>query len=134
MENMGKVLENIFKHIIRDDLQMIITVAIVVVVLFLMWLIMRAPRLWYWKTKDKVNALKSIENRLDHIEGKGEIYRIDNSKPIPCKEIDDIQDIAIKIKDENIDLLKPKLNENEKFVGKSGKIYTRKELEAKIKK
>jgi signal-transduction protein with cAMP-binding, CBS, and nucleotidyltransferase domain len=113
---------------------MIITVAIVVVVLFLMWLIMRAPRLWYWKTKDKVNALKSIENRLDHIEGKGEIYRIDNSKPIPCKEIDDIQDIAIKIKDENIDLLKPKLNENEKFVGKSGKIYTRKELEAKIKK
>jgi hypothetical protein len=58
MENMGKVLENIFKHIMRDDLQMIITVAIVVVALFLMWLIMRAPRLWYWKTKDKVNALK----------------------------------------------------------------------------
>jgi hypothetical protein len=95
---------------------------------------MRAPRLWYWKIKDKNDVLKSIEERLDHIEGKGEIKSSDSPKTIPLKEFEDNHEIEIKIKDENIDLQKPKLNENEKFVGKSGKIYTRKELEAKIKK
>lgn len=134
MENMGSILENIFKHIMKNDLQMIIAIAIIVFVLFLVWLIMRVPRLWYWKIKDKDDSLKSIEERLDYIEGKGVMKSSESPKTIPLKEFEDNHEIEIKIKDENIDLQKPKLNENEKFIGKSGKIYTRKELEAKIKK
>lgn len=133
MENMGKVLENIFKHILRNDLQMIIAVAIIIVVIFLLWLIMRAPRLWYWKTKDRINVLKSIEERLDYIENKGEHDNREFVKVIPKEESDDIQNMKIQPKEEDNDLTKTKFAENEKFVGKSGKIYTRQDLESKIK-
>jgi hypothetical protein len=134
MENMAKILDNILNNIIKNDLQMIIAVAIIVVVLFLMWLIMRGPRLWYWKIKDKDDILKGIEERLDHIEGKVESSKSGAINVIHLEEIDDVQDKSIKLKEEDIDLKKNKFAENEKFVGKSGKIYTRKDLEAKIKK
>ena len=139
MENMGKIFENILKHILKDDLQMIIAIAIIVVVLLLLWLIMRAPRLWYWKTKDKVNALKKIEDRLNQMEGKVDINKINidhNGKKIDLEkpeEINEIREIKEALKEQENDLPKTKFAENEKFVGKSGKIYTRKDLEDKIK-
>jgi hypothetical protein len=136
MEDMGKIFENILKHMLQDDLQMIIAIAIIIFVLFMLWLIMRAPRLWYWKTKDKVNALKKIEDRLNQMEGKVDINKIyidHGSKKINLEKIEEIKEIKEALKEQENDMPKNKFEENEKFVGKSGKIYTRKDLEDKIK-
>ena len=70
MANLNSYFENLYNSITEHDIELLVLVAIVVVVLFILWLLMRSTRLWYWKINDKASLLKSLDQRLANIEDK----------------------------------------------------------------
>ena len=54
--------------ILTEDLELVVSIAVIIVALVLVWLLLRGPRLWYWKVNQKSGTLKKIDSRLKHVE------------------------------------------------------------------
>ena len=162
MQDSSNLQFDLFGNIIKYDMEMIIVVAMIIVVLFVVWLILRAPRLWYWKISHRAEKLKEIEERLEMIQEKiGEVEVLaenlpredissnkitigETEEPIGAKRVnEEVNQISNEVKaqvettqknEEKIDVENKKIIQDEQYIGKSGKVYTRKDLEAKIKK
>ena len=106
-------------------------VAVLLVLLFLLWLVLRKTRLWYWKKDEEIDTLKSIDTHLKNMEEKlsAEFIRIADkaeTTPEPQNEESDQSDQE----------LQPEMTpeeENQTVVGRSGKVYTETELELLIR-
>lgn len=109
---------------------MLILLAALLALLFILWLLFRKLRLWYWKTNIQVDTLKSIDVRLHNVEekltrspvmvvGKAEDITPEQEERSPSPET--AQEEA---EGEDAGLT---------AVGKSGRIYTEAELELQIR-
>lgn len=109
---------------------MLILLAAFLVLLFILWLIFRKLRLWYWKTNIQIDTLKSIDVRLHHVEeklttgpvmvvGKAEDITPEQdgnpSSPETVQEEAEPDDVGLTV------------------VGRSGRVYTEAELELQIR-
>ncbi len=65
--------------ILTEDLVLVISIAVIIVALILGWLLLRGPRLWYWKVNQKAGILKKIDSRLKHVENYLNIDSINNA-------------------------------------------------------
>ncbi|MEI8216067.1 MAG: hypothetical protein WCF96_03105 [Eubacteriales bacterium] len=152
MQDSGNLQFDLFGNIIKYDMEMIIVVAMIIVILFFVWLILRAPRLWYWKISHRTEKLKEIEDRLEMIQEKigevevlaenialedipsNKIHVLADEEPIEITHVNaKINQIPIE-EDNQISNEDKAIIQDEQYIGKSGKVYTRKDLEAKIKK
>ncbi len=43
-------------------------IAVVTLAIFIIWLLLREMRLWYWKINNLMKMLKKIEKRINHLE------------------------------------------------------------------
>ena len=108
----------------------LILLAAFLVLFFILWLIFRKLRLWYWKTNIQIDTLKSIDVRLHNVEeklttssvmiaGKGEDNTPEHGEeplsPETVQEMAETEDIGLTA------------------VGKSGRVYTEAELELQIR-
>ena len=164
MQDSSNLQFDLFGNIIKYDLEMIIVVALIIVVVFLVWLILRVPRLWYWKISQRTEKLKEIEARLEmireRIEEVVEEAEADNlpsknlamsgipivtaKEPIDMKHIkaednqvsNEVKDKPVETQDNinKVEIEDKIIIQDEQYIGKSGKVYSRKDLEAKIKK
>jgi hypothetical protein len=111
---------------------MLILLAVCFVLLFLLWLVFRKARLWYWKTDIQIDALKSIDARLHNVEEKlsqragldadeAEV-EADGEIIIPCDEEPSQETARTAWERDGLTV-----------VGKSGRIYTEAELEIQIR-
>jgi hypothetical protein len=109
---------------------MLILLAAFLVLLFILWLLFRKLRLWYWKTNIQIDTLKSIDIRLHNIEeelttspvtvvGKAENKTPEEDGVSPSPET--VQEEA---ESDDAGLT---------AVGKSGRVYTEAELELQIR-
>ncbi len=109
---------------------MLILLAAFLVLLFILWLVFRKARLWYWKTNIQIDTLKSIDVRLHNVEEKLSLSAVrivektDDETPV--------QDGAETISETVQEMAEPE-REGLTAVGKSGKIYTEAELELQIR-
>lgn len=109
---------------------MLISLAVFLVLLFILWLVFRKARLWYWKTDIQIDTLKSIDGRLQNVENK---LSQDTFKTAETAENDP------PAQDEKGQLpgtvQEKSLQEGEGLiaVGRSGRIYTEAELELQIR-
>mgnify|MGYP000860172625 CR=1 FL=1 len=112
---------------------MLILLAVCFVLLFLLWLVFRRARLWYWKTEIQIDALKSIDARLHNVEEKLSQQRAgldadeadveaDGEIIIPCDEEQPQETARTAWERDGLTV-----------VGKSGRIYTEAELEIQIR-
>lgn len=63
-----------------------------IILLFLVWLLSRSVRLWYWKVNAQVNALSSIDKKLQELgTGAGE-------NRAPAEEPKKAEEIVIEVK------------------------------------
>lgn len=108
---------------------MLILLAAVLAFLFILWLVFRKIRLWYWKTNIQIDTLKSIDVRLHNVEEKlspgavAAIEKKESGTPVqdgmePYEEL--VQEAASK-------------KEGLVVIGRSGRIYTEAELELQIR-
>jgi len=109
---------------------MLILAAAFLALLFILWLIFRRLRLWYWKTDIQIDTLKSIDFRLHNVE------KILTEKPAVFVEntenetqAQDGPEPSTGIKEERMEHIITGLT----AVGKSGRIYTEAELELLIR-
>lgn len=111
---------------------MLILLAVFFVLLFLLWLVFRRARLWYWKTDIQIDALKSIDARLHNVEEKlSQRAGLD----VDEAEVEADGEIIIPCGEEPAQETARTAWEREGFtaVGKSGRIYTEAELEIQIR-
>jgi len=100
------------------------------VLLFILWLVFRKMRLWYWKTNIQVETLKRIDDRLHNVEEKlspGVVKVIEMMEETPSSaeaEEPTSETVPEKVIPELVGLT---------AVGRSGKIYTEAELEVQIR-
>ncbi len=112
---------------------MIILLSVVLILLFLLWIVFRKARLWYWKTDVQLDMLKSIESHLKSVEEK-----FSQNPPTLTEEADGEIECQKNVTD---DLPKEKVIQNcaaqdlegLTAIGKSGRIYTEAELELQIR-
>lgn len=52
----------------EDVIKFAIGVAIITAVVFIIWLLLREMRLWYWKTNNLLKMLRHIEKRIRQLE------------------------------------------------------------------
>lgn len=109
---------------------MLILLAAFLVLLFILWLVFRKVRLWYWKTNIQIDTLKSIDVRLHNVEEKLSLGTVG----IVEKTDGETQ---ARDRGETISETVQEMTEHEgeglTAVGKSGKIYTEAELELQIR-
>ena len=111
---------------------LLILLAVFMILLFLLWIVFRGVKLWYWKTDLQIDTLKNIDNHLINIkealsQKAGNVIETANNET--------------QSQSENIDPPKPdtipeKTMPEEKgltAVGKSGRVYTEAELELQIR-
>ncbi len=68
MNDLVPALRELIREILTENVTLIISVAIIIAALFLVWLLLRGVRLWYWKVNDSTGTLKKIEKRLNNVE------------------------------------------------------------------
>lgn len=108
---------------------MFILSAVFLVLLFILWLLFRNLRLWYWKTNIQIDTLKSIDVRLHNVEEKLTansvmvVGKAENNAP----EQDGESLLPETVQDEEPE------NAGRTAVGKSGRVYTEAELELQIR-
>ena len=108
----------------------LILLAAFLVLLFILWLVFRKMRLWYWKTNIQIETLKRIDDRLHNVEGKlstGVVKVIEMIEEQPSTT--DGGQPTTETVPENAVLEFVGLT----VVGRSGKIYTEAELEVQIR-
>lgn len=106
-------------------------VAVLLVLFFLLWLVLRKVKLWYWKKNEEIDTLKSIDIHLRKMEEKlsAELIRIaekTDSGPEPQNDEADQTDQELQLE------MVPE-EESQTVVGRSGKIYTETELKLLIR-
>ncbi|MDD4564749.1 MAG: hypothetical protein PHE79_04655 [Eubacteriales bacterium] len=104
---------------------LLILLTVLTILVFVLWIVLRRMKLWYWKTDIQIDTLKNIDNHLAHI---GETL----SKNIEAA------DSETQLQSENIDPLNQETvpeaaPEGEFDIGRSGKVYTEAELELLIR-
>ncbi len=105
---------------------------VLLILLFILWMVFRKIRLWYWKTDSQINTLKNIDNHLINIK--------EALKQNPEKNTESA-DNGKHFQSGNIDLPKCEsipenlIPEEQGMIaiGKSGKVYTEAELELQIR-
>jgi len=108
----------------------LILLAVLSILFFILWIVFRRMKLWYWKTDIQIDTLKNIDNHLVHI---GETL----SKNI--EEVIEAADSDTQLQSENLDshdqeiVLEKTIPEGKFAIGRSGKVYTEAELELQIK-
>lgn len=109
---------------------MLILIAAFLVLLFILWLVFRKARLWYWKTNIQIDTLKSIDFRLHNVEETLSLSPV----RIVEKPNDETQaqDGAETTTEAVHEMIEPE-GKNQTAVGKSGRIYTEAELELQIR-
>lgn len=109
---------------------MLILSALFLVLLFVLWLIFRKARLWYWKTDIQIDALKSINDRLHSVENRlSEAPLKTTSEAEQTEPVSDGESRPREAFQENT-AQEPK---SITAVGKSGRIYSEAELELQIR-
>lgn len=107
---------------------MLILLAVFFVLLFLLWLVFRKARLWYWKTDIQIDTLKSIDVRLHNVEEKllqsstAEVEKAESETSNQDDEEASPENLQVAPEQEGLTA-----------VGKSGRIYTEAELELQIR-
>jgi hypothetical protein len=134
--------------IVTEDLALIVSIAVIIVASVLAWLLLRGPRLWYWKVNQKADTLMKIENRLKQVEKhlvyeEGQISdkRRSDSLHFPPEKLEGEESDSLSAMDMSTRLSPDKgqvteaLNDKpiETSLGKSGRLYRADELEAQIK-
>jgi hypothetical protein len=108
----------------------LILLTALLVLLFILWLVFRKMRLWYWKTNIQVETLKRIDDRLHNVEEKlspGVVKIIEMKEETPStgdRDESTSGTIPEKPAPAYVGLT---------AVGRSGKIYTEAELEVQIR-
>lgn len=109
---------------------MLILMAAFLVLLFILWLIFRKLRLWYWKTNIQIDTLKSIDVRLHNVEEKltkGPVMVVGKAEDItPEQDGEPSSSEAVQKEAESEDV-------GLTVVGRSGRVYTEAELELQIR-
>jgi len=109
---------------------MMILLAAALVLLFVLWLVFRKVRLWYWKTNIQIDTLKSIDVRLHNVEEKlsqGVAAAAEKAEgAAPARE--GTEPVPESVKEETAPERKGLT-----AVGRSGRIYTEAELELQIR-
>jgi hypothetical protein len=116
---------------ISEFLAALIFFAALLAALFILWLVLRKARLWYWRTNQQIDTLKSIDTRLHNVEnrlrsGLAEADQIDGGEA--SKQTDDCKSQSAVNQEEEL----PE-SAGHIAVGKSGKVYTEAELELQIR-
>ena len=138
---------------------LIIAVAAVIAV-FLIWLIFRGLRLWYWRVNKRVETLESIDGKLDEIRNEIRDRKFLIAAPIEIPEIAAFQDKGSKESNQAAENVQDteesaadtktdaeitekdeagclsdaaELKDGIYSIGKSGKVYTQEELELLIR-
>lgn len=109
---------------------MLILLVTFLILLFILWLVFRKMRLWYWKTNIQIDTLKSIDVRLHNVEEKlslGAVRIVDH--PEGETLVKDVAETSL----EDLSKMKEPETQGRTAVGKSGKIYTEAELELQIR-
>ncbi|MEL7654872.1 MAG: hypothetical protein AAGU75_03070 [Bacillota bacterium] len=116
---------------ISQTAAVLILLAVLLVLFFLLWLVMRKARLWYWKTNAQIDTLKSIDLHLKNVEEKL------SSDVIKVVELSD------KLAQPQKNHTEPSIQELPRetvtdgkgltVIGKSGRVYTEAELELQIR-
>jgi hypothetical protein len=106
-------------------------VAVLLILFFLLWLVLRKTRLWYWKKEEEIDTLKSIDIHLKNMEEKlsADLIRIvdkTDSAPEPQNDETDQPDQELQLE------MIPE-EDKQTVVGRSGKVYTETELELLIR-
>ncbi len=52
----------------EDALKFAAGIVVVTLAIFIIWLLLREMRLWYWKINNLIKMLKKIEKRIRHLE------------------------------------------------------------------
>lgn len=105
---------------------MLISLAAILILLVLVWLIVRRLRLWYWKTDVQIETLNRIDARLHNVE-----ERLLSNTPAVVENVD-----SQASDQEGTEQQSETVSENTEgltAVGKSGRIYTEAELELQIR-
>lgn len=110
----------------------LILLAVFFVLLFLLWLVFRKARLWYWKTDIQIDTLKSIDARLYNVEEK---LSQSAGRDIDEAEAEADGEIIVPCDEELSQETARTAGERDGLtaVGKSGRIYTEAELEIQIR-
>jgi len=109
---------------------MLILLAAFLVLLFLLWLVFRKARLWYWKTNIQIDTLKSIDVRLHNVEEKLSVSAV---RIVEKTEDETPARDGAETASETVQEMTEPEGEGLTAVGKSGKIYTEAELELQIR-
>jgi hypothetical protein len=126
----AELLESIGLPHISELQAIMIFAAAFLVLFFILWLIFRNARLWYWKTNIQIDTLKSIDGRLQSVEDKltTNVVRLaagTDADAVVREEPEDSTESAQKNAVKELASLIA--------VGKSGRIYTEEELELQIR-
>lgn len=132
MRNITAPFYELIDRIIAEDLELIASIAVILVALVLGWLLLRGPRLWYWKVNQKAGTLTKIDSRLKQVEKY--LVKEEAVAVAVSAQAQDVCDLEIKQpvekKQEPEVFMEDKIKT---FMGKSGRIYREDELEAQIK-
>jgi hypothetical protein len=109
---------------------MMILLAAALVLLFILWLVFRKIRLWYWKTNIQVDTLKSIDVRLHNVEEKLSqgVSAVVEKAECAAPDREEADPAPEPVKEETAPESKGLT-----AVGRSGRIYTEAELELQIR-
>ena len=148
MQDISDAFYNLMTKIVTEDLVLVVSIAVIIVASVLAWLILRGPRLWYWKVNQKADTLMKIETRLKQVE-KHLVY--EEGQISDKKRSDSLHFTPEDLKDEEsespsaTELNIKQLPDREQTLsgyngkpietslGKSGRLYRADELEAQIK-
>ena len=124
-------LESMGLPYISQTEAVLILLAVLLILFFLLWLVFRKIRLWYWKTNVQIDTLKSIDLHLKNVEEK---LSSDAIKVVELSEI--ISQPQNNDKDlQTQESSKEPATDGEGLtaIGKSGRVYTEAELELRIR-
>lgn len=109
---------------------MLILLAAFLVLLFVLWLLFRKLRLWYWKTNIQIDTLKSIDVRLHNVEDK----LTTSPAMVVGKAEDKLPERHERpLSPETVQKMAKAEDAGLTAVGKSGRVYTEAELELQIR-
>ena len=132
MSEFGEFLNDMMVNAIANEWFWPVTIVCAVILVFILWLVFRRARLWYWKVNEQVVALESIDLKLQKIEQDmvtvlvPDIVNKDGEKAEPAPALEHETRAEEKIEEK-------KWDDEPLRKGKSGKIYTEEELEALIR-
>lgn len=125
-------LESIGLPYISQSGAFLFLLTVLLILLFILWMIFRKIRLWYWKTDSQINTLRDIDNHLINIKEalsqntEKTTESADNGKHLQSGNIDPLKCESVP---------KKPIPEEQGMIaiGKSGKVYTEAELELQIR-